>query len=89
MDEQGKLGIYEFVDKKRKKLKARAVEYVSNAILECCTIEPREGRLCALGGVDTKIYVYRINSEGKKGEKVNYMSKLVEMSGHSGGVSGV
>lgn len=50
-------------------MKLKTEKSVSNAILECWTIEPREGKLLAVGGVDTKIYLQRINPDVKRGEK--------------------
>lgn len=89
IDEQGKVAIYEFTDKKKKKIKLRAEDYVSNGILDWWNIEPREGKIWAVGGIDTKIHVLGINTEGKKGEKFSFMEKKVELTGHSGAVSGI
>jgi len=55
--------------RRNKRMKLKTEKSVSNAILECWTIEPREGKLLAVGGVDTKIYLQRINPDVKRGEK--------------------
>lgn len=89
IDEAGKACVYEFSDKKKKKIKLKAEEYVSDAILSCCSIEPREGKLLGLGGVDTKVYIRAINPDIKKGEKVSFMKETVELSGHNGAVTGI
>lgn len=89
IDEQGCVALYEFTDKKKKKIKLKAEKDVSNAILNWCTIEPREGRLLAAGGVDTKVYVLSINPEVKRGEKGIPMKDKVDLNGHSGGITGI
>ena len=89
VDEQGKVAVHEFSDKKKKKIKLCDEKYVSNAILECWVIEPRKGKLLAAGGVDTKIYVQSINPEVKRGEKSIFMKDKVDLAGHSGGISGI
>lgn len=43
----------------------------------------------AVGGVDTKIHILGINPDSKKGEKVSFLKKQVELTGHSGGITGV
>ena len=89
VDEGGRVSVYEFADKKKKKTKLIASEYVSNGILAWCNFEPREGKLIAVGGVDTRVYIMSINPEVKKGEKVKLMKSYVEMTGHAGAVTGL
>mmetsp|Transcript_35398 Transcript_35398/g.35059 ORF Transcript_35398/g.35059 Transcript_35398/m.35059 type:complete len:117 (+) Transcript_35398:228-578(+) len=45
--------------------------------------------MIAAGGVDTKIYVQSINPEVKRGEKSTYMKDVVDLAGHSGGITGI
>ena len=89
VDEGGRISVYEFADKKKKKTKLIASEYVSNGILAWWNIEAREGKLLAAGGVDTRVYVMNINPDVKKGEKVKLMKSHVEMTGHAGAVTGL
>jgi WD40 repeat protein len=58
-------------------------------MLSSCDIEAREGRLLAVGGVDTKVYVLGINPEIKKREKINHLSNICELTAHSGLISSV
>lgn len=49
-----------------------------------CSIEPREGKVVACGGIDTKLHIYSINPSGKKKEKLNLIEKVKELTGHYG-----
>ena len=53
-------------------------------MLITCAFEPREGKLVACGGIDTKLHIYAINPSGKKKEKLNLIEKVKELSGHYG-----
>jgi len=39
---------------------------VTNGLLMTCSIEGREGKLIACGGIDTKLHIFSINPSGKK-----------------------
>lgn len=49
-----------------------------------CTIEQREGKLVACGGIDTKLHIFSINPSGKKKEKLTLIEKVKELTGHQG-----
>ena len=62
-------------------------ERLSNGLLATCAIEPSEGNLVACGGIDSKVYCFRINDEAmKKKRKNDNTLKLIqpacEFSGH-------
>lgn len=86
VDDFGRVSVYEYTNK-FKKVKVKGIENVSNGILSCCDIEPRDGKFIASGGVDTKISVLEINPNAIRGEKVSFMKKHVELSGHGGAIT--
>jgi hypothetical protein len=47
-----------------------------------CSIENREGKLAACGGIDTKLHIFSINPSGKKKEKMSLLEKVKELAGH-------
>mmetsp|Transcript_12483 Transcript_12483/g.8704 ORF Transcript_12483/g.8704 Transcript_12483/m.8704 type:complete len:91 (+) Transcript_12483:380-652(+) len=47
-------------------------------------IEPKNGNLVVVGGIDTKLQLYEINKKQRKREKLEAMSKLREYTGHQG-----
>ena len=57
---------------------------VTNGLLMTCSIESREGKLIACGGIDTKLHIFSINPSGKKKEKLTLIEKVKELTGHDG-----
>ena len=49
-----------------------------------CSIEGKEGKLIACGGIDTKVQIFSINPSGKKKEKLTLIEKVKELTGHDG-----
>jgi WD40 repeat protein len=80
VDESGKLTVWDSKSSKK------YAEYpkVTNGQLNTCSIESREGKLIACGGIDTKLHMFSINPSGKKKEKLTLIEKLKELSGHYG-----
>ena len=56
---------------KKRRIKPKAQCQIGKGSLEACHIEPKEGKLIAVGGLDTDVYVYAINPDTKKKEEVN------------------
>ena len=80
MDEQGRLSIWDG----KKGVKQVEDPNVTNGLLMTCSIESKEGKLVACGGIDTKLHIFSINPSGKKKEKLTLIEKVKELTGHSG-----
>lgn len=72
VDEIGEIGLWECGDVgKKRKMKFKHRGMVSGGMLSSVDIEPKEGKMVAAGGVDTKLYILGINPDTKKKEKVD------------------
>lgn len=80
VDDQGCLSLWDV----KKGLKVVEEPKVTNGLLMTCSIEAREGKLVACGGIDTKLHVFSINPSGKKKEKLTLIEKVKELTGHYG-----
>jgi hypothetical protein len=80
VDDQGCLSLW---DAKRA-VKVVEEPKVTNGLLMTCSIESREGKLVACGGIDTKLHIFSINPSGKKKEKLTLIEKVKELTGHYG-----
>ena len=80
MDEQGRLSIWDA----KKGVKVVEEPRVTNGLLMTCSIESREGKMVACGGIDTKLHIFSINPRGKKGERLTLIEKIKELTGHYG-----
>ena len=55
----------------KNKIRQKGISNPSSGAIRACDIDEREGKLMAVGGVDSKIYLLGINPDAKRKEKTN------------------